>query len=96
MSKYVWLKVNDYVNNMPIFSRICWNLKIIIHVKQTFGCGVYVGLFRFNFKNPLTWLLILLIYIICLLVNLWDAITLSIKYTKGIFDEGVKIEIDKK
>ena len=94
-TKYKWLKKQDYLDNLTIFSRICYLLGIIRFKHQSFSGGRYTGKFRFVLWNPFTWILIVLLFIFILFVSLYDALRSSILYVKGIVTESVVVELDR-
>lgn len=90
-----WLKEKDYVDNMKPFSRICYHVNILRHIKQTFGSGYYTGIFCFNKKNPLTWLFMLMVYFVFLIASIYDAFINSFKETKSFIEDDIEIELNK-
>ena len=94
-TKYKWLKKQDYLENLTIFSKICYALGIIRFKHQSFGGGYYTGKFRFVLCNPLTWVLVVLMFVFLLFASLYDALRSSILHVKGIITECIVVELDR-
>lgn len=94
MNKREWLKEQDYVDNMTSTSKNIYYLWMLKFKSQRFICGNYEGLFRFNFKNPLMWLLMTIVFISFLIGSMYDAIGQSVKELRSLISEGVTVEMD--
>lgn len=95
MSKIKFPSPHDYVKAMTGTSKnlyYLWGLKFI---NQRFIGGYYEGKFKFNFKNPLVWLLMFLIFIFLLIGGFFDMIAESIKELRRFISEGVTVELDQ-
>lgn len=92
--KREWIKEKDYVENMTKLSKITYHLLMLKYKSQRFIGGIFEGLFKFNFLNPLTWLLMVLIYIFFFIGAMFDAIAQSMKELRLLISEGIIVEVD--
>jgi hypothetical protein len=89
------MKKQDYLDNLKIFSKVCYVLGIIRYKHQFFSGGRYVGNFKLVLLNPLTWTLIVLIFIFLFLASLYNALRYSILNIKGFIAEGAVVELER-
>lgn len=96
MNKKKWLKEQDYADNMTSTSKNIHYLWMLKFKSQRFIGGNYEGLFRFNFKNPLTWLLMTIVLVSFLIGSMLDAIGQSVKELRSLISDGVTVEVKDK
>lgn len=96
MSNRKWFSELDYKDNMKIGAKILYWLGIIKYApkRQSYGGGWYCGRFRFVPYNPLTWVFILLFFLLLLVVGIIDGAVKAAQTTIEFWQDGVKIEID--
>lgn len=69
-----------------------WGLKF---VSQIFIGGYYEGKFKFNFKNPLVWIMFMMIYLSFLIGGMFDFIVKPLQELLKLAKECVTVELDK-
>ena len=94
-TKHKWLKKQDFLDNMKTLSRVCCWLGIIRYKCQLFGSGRYTGKFKFVLINPLTWILLALIFVLLFFASLYSALRYSTLNIKHFVADGVVIEVGR-
>lgn len=97
MKERKWFGKRDYLDNMKPAGKVLYRLGIIRYAKnrQSFSGGRYYGRFRYVYCNPLTWVFMLIILVMCLIVDMFFAIIKSLKSVIEFANEGIGVELDE-
>lgn len=66
-----WLDPSDYYKKMSIVSKVFYRLGIIRYFNQRYGSLYYEGFFKYNLYNPLTWITLMLIYVLTVICSVF-------------------------
>lgn len=94
-----WLNIKDYIDNAPWLTKISYKLKMITFSRQIYMGGLYTGKFKFNFKNPLTWIMFFIIlsftFPLYTIRGLFESFIEFLKDIKDITKENIEIDINE-